>query len=136
MNRLLILVISALLAVSAGAETGEAKKIIWSCKKCLLGDENILWLVEWGEKSYIKVFDERIPAFYSMDGLNKRWDWGPKLETADGYDYAITLGPDRIANHYDFSNVVSGFFGELGVPLESYKCTKNQPNHKTEIRGN
>ncbi len=119
MNRLLILVISALLVISAGAEAGEAKKIIWSCKEEPYGSENILWLVEWGENSYIKVFDERISASYSMDGLDKRWDWG--LE-ADGYDYAITLGPDRIANHYDFS---IADVAETRTPCEHYKCTKN-----------
>ena len=125
MNRLLILFISALLAISASAETGEAKKIIWSCKERLFGDENILWLVEWGEKSYIKVFDERIPADYEMDGLEKRWNWGLGSwdwgEMGSTYTYAITLGPDRIAGYYDFSTSKDG----VAESREQYRCTKN-----------
>nr|CAS02362.1 putative integron gene cassette protein [uncultured bacterium] len=39
--------------------------IIWSCKK-EYGKDNVLWLVEWGDNIYIKVFDQRIPASYSI----------------------------------------------------------------------
>ena len=95
----------------------EDKKVIWSCKQPY-GKENILWLVEWKGKSYIKVFDERIPAKYNMDGLEKRWNWG--LGEDYIYTYAITLGPDRYASYYDFSISKDG----TAKAREKYKCSK------------
>lgn len=103
---------------SFSAVAEENEKVIWSCKQSY-GKENILWLVEWGEKSYIKVFDERILAKYKMDGLEKRWNWGS--EEGFTYTYAITLGPDRYASYYDFSTSKDG----TAIPSEKYKCSKN-----------
>lgn len=75
-------------------------KIIWSCKKPG-AEKNVLWLVEWGPKSYIKALNERIPARYVMEGLEKRWDWALD-ETDRMYSYTITLTPDLVAKYYDF----------------------------------
>jgi len=96
----------------------EESKIIWSCKE-LYGGETILWLVEWGSKSYVKVFDERISARYTMDGLEKRWDWG--LDGSDySYDYAITLDPSRTAKYFDFTASKDG----TASARNYYKCAK------------
>lgn len=90
----------------ASASTVENKspnniKIVWECKD-MFTDESILWLVEWGENSYIKIFDELIQAVYSLQGLNKRWDWDLNF-TGSSYNYAIILGPNKKARYYDFS---------------------------------
>jgi hypothetical protein len=104
--------------VTAEGIQTEEKKVIWSCKK-LYSKEHILWLVEWGDKSYIKVFDERILAFYKMDGLEKRWNWD-----LDGisrtYNYAITLDPDLTASYYDLSISSDG----TAKSKATYKCKK------------
>ena len=116
MNPLKLIVCASLLVVSGASVAEDAsKKKIWSCKKEYT-KENILWLVEWGDKSYIKVFDERIPARYSMDGLEKRWDWG--LDSDNTYDYAITMSPDKRAKYYDFSISSDG----TAQSRETYRC--------------
>ncbi len=94
---------------------GESPKTVWSCK-ALFGNENILWLVEWGNNSYVKVFDDRISAKYSMDGLDKRWDWGRGFS----YTFAITLGPDKEAAYYDFTGSEDGRAKASAI----YKCSK------------
>lgn len=104
--------------VFAEDSIAENTKIIWSCKE-YSGTENILWLVEWGSKSYIKVFNERIPASYSMEGLGKRWDWG--LDSNDStYNYAIILSLDKVAAHYKFKFSKD----DIVKPSEFYKCEK------------
>ena len=114
--------------VFAGDTGNEDSKIIWSCKKGY-GTENVLWLVEWEAKSYVKVFDERIPARYTMDGLEKRWNWG--LDKTDfTYDYAITLSPDRIAKYYDFTLSKDGTASHQAA----YKCTKAISKTEAERR--
>jgi hypothetical protein len=116
-RKLLALLVFSVMSFSVASEE-ERTKTIWSCKKPF-GSENILWLVEWGPKSYIKVFDQRIPAQYSLDGLEKRWDWG--LDSSDfTYDYAITLEPDLTAQYYDFRAAEGG----RAKAKEIYKCSK------------
>jgi len=92
-------------------------KVIWSCRE-VLGKENILWLIEAGPDSYIKVFGERLNARYSMSGLSKRWDWG--LASDDSYNYTITLGPDLTASYYDFTGSGDG----RATARQFYKCSK------------
>ena len=115
MKKLLITLLSLL--IFTGYSIAEDKKVIWSCKDYPSGEKNILWLVEWGEESYIKVFDERIKAKYNLAGLEKRWDWGYKSNTSS---YAITLSPDGIARYYDFT------MSEDGTAKSSkiYECKK------------
>ena len=105
--------------VFAEDSISENTKIIWSCKEHSSGTENILWLVEWGSKSYIKVFNERIPANYSMEGLGKRWDWGLDSNNST-YNYTIILNLDKVAAHYKFKFSKD----EIVKPSEFYKCEK------------
>lgn len=114
---ILILLVIGLFTTKVIAQ-GNDSKVIWSCKKQYT-QENILWLVEWGHQSYIKVFDERIPAKYTMDGLEKRWNWGLDKEDYT-YSYAITLGPDRTALYYNFTTSKDG----TAKSKDSYKCKK------------
>jgi len=113
-----VIVLLASFLIFSPTSYAEAKTI-WSCTA---GNptKNVLWLVEWGAKSYVKVFDDRIPATYSMDGIKKRWDWG--LDKTDWtYDYAVVLGVDGIARYHDFSAVKDG---EKVMSQSSYRCTK------------
>lgn len=114
--KIFLFLLISLLANFVQAEP-ENKKVIWSCKE-LFGKENILWLVEQGDKSYIKVFDERIPAKFKMSGLEKRWDWG--MDKGRTYNYAIMLSADLKAAYYDFSTSKDG----TANPKEIYRCSR------------
>lgn len=106
-----IFYILAALFFSAGAilvpshAIANQQKIIWSCSKHT-GSKSVLWLVEHGDNSYVKVFDQRIKADYGMDGLSKRWDFG--LQKDGVYDFAVILAPDLKAIYYDFSTSKDG----------------------------
>lgn len=119
----------ASLGVAAADKDSDAPQI-WSCKALLPPDgENVLWLVDSGESSYVKVFGERIPALYHLEGLEKRWDWG---EEDDGsYRYSLVLHPDLTAAYYDFGPLETesffdfSFFDDGGVePSAIYRCSK------------
>lgn len=45
-------------------------------------------------------------AFFSIEGLNRRWDWG--LSDDGTFDYAVVLDIDGIARFFDFSNSEDG----------------------------
>jgi len=96
----------------------ESKEIIWSCIKNS-GKENSLWLAEGGDKSYIKVFGGRIKAYYTMEGLRKRWSWGSD-RVSYGYDYSVTLNSDGRADYYDFDMAKGG----IAKSSATYKCSK------------
>ncbi len=117
-NMLALLLSFGLIVPASGvwADEGDGKEI-WSCKN-LYENSNILWLVQWNDKSYIKVFDERIPAEYIMNGLEKTWNFG--LESNAYFNYKITLGPDGTARYYDFNNSKDG----IAQPRTSYRCKK------------
>lgn len=118
MNRATCIFIIMIYTLSIGVQAEpENKKVVWSCKKHY-EKENILWLVEWEDQSYIKVFDERISAQFKMSGLEKRWNWG--IDKDDTYMYAITLGADLSASYYDFSTSKDG----TASPKERYKCSR------------
>ena len=99
----------------------ESNQIIWSCIKNS-GKENSLWLVEWGDKSYIRVFDGRIDAHYSMEGIRKRWSWGSN-RAFYGYDYSVTLNSDGRADYFDFDMAKGG----IAKSSATYKCSKQKP---------
>lgn len=114
MKRILFTLLFMAVSLASVAEDASKKKI-WSCS-VMYTSENVLWLVEWGDKSYVKVFDERIPAEYRMKGLDKRWNWG--LNSNNTFDYAITMSPDKNASYYDFSASKDG----TAQPRETYRC--------------
>ena len=96
----------------------QVKKNIWSCNK-EYRVEKVLWLVEWGSKSYIKVFDDRIPAIYDLDGLTKRWSFGLN-EATNKYEFAVILSPDQKAYYYNFKTSTDG----TAKSSDSYICKK------------
>ncbi len=115
MKRLLMIALLGLV-ISSPAKA-EPKKTIWSCKEPYT-QGNILWLVEWGDKSYVKVFDERLAARYSLRGLKKRWDWG--LASDGSYNVAIELKPGLTASYFDVSTSKDG----TASPSATYNCAK------------
>ncbi len=114
-----LLVFLALLTIHSYSYSSESKtgKTVWSCHM-LYGKVNVLWLVEMGDDSYIKVFEEKIPTKYEMSGLEKRWYW--ELDENNTYTYEVTLGPDREAEYYDFSTSKD----RASPPRETYECIK------------
>ena len=54
-------------------------------------------------------------ALYRRRGLERRWDWGPRLE------YAFVITPDNTGLYFDFSSVPEG---ETTTPREVYKCRR------------
>ncbi len=114
-----LLILVALFTVSSYSYSAESTsdKVVWSCHTLYL-EENVLWLVERGDTSYIKVFDERVPAKYAMTGLEKRWRWG--LDKDNQHLYEVRLGPDKEADYYDYA--ISNDRTES--PKETYICSK------------
>ncbi|MCP3688086.1 MAG: hypothetical protein GY784_06705 [Gammaproteobacteria bacterium] len=114
-----LLILVTLFAVNSYSHSAENRfgKTIWSCHS-LYGEESILWLVEWGDKSYIKVFDERIPVKYTLSGLEKRWQWG--LDKDNNYMYEIALGPDKEAEYFNFATSKD----RAVQSQETYTCIK------------
>lgn len=53
-------------------------------------------------------------AYYSRQGLDYRWDWGPNFE------YSIVIHPDGTALYYDFSHSEDG----SAKPKQVYKSRK------------
>ena len=60
---LVVLLAHALIPTYAQAkEDAERKKVIWSCTPSNESKPEVLRLVDWGDQSYVRVFDEEIPA--------------------------------------------------------------------------
>lgn len=91
---------------------------IWGCNTGIFyfddDDEHILWLVKGTQDSYVKFYDERIPATYYLYGLERRWDW------EDG-NFSIRLKPNNTALYFDFNSVGPG---ETTTALSQFSCGK------------
>lgn len=80
-------------------------KRIWSCAAQGSLQED-LHLVEWGERSYVKLYDARIWGNQYAEDENLRWDFGQgKGNTAM---YSAVLKPDGSVDYYDFSEASAG----------------------------
>ena len=64
-----------------------------------------LMLVEDGSESFLNLGGNIIKTSYSLEGLERRWDWG---YTEKGSSYAISFD-GRVANFYDFTKDFSSF---------------------------
>jgi len=115
---ILAAIIPMTLAAAALAEEKEKTRVIWSCGE-LFTKERIVWLVEDGERSYVKVFNERINARYKLDGIDKRWDFG--LNKNNEFEYAIVLRPDKSASYYNFRASKD----RTARAAANYTCTKD-----------
>jgi hypothetical protein len=116
----LVRAICMMCALNAGAVIAAsdepATKRIWACKVAPDAEED-LWLVEWGAKSYVKLYDNRLWGNFSYEGEDRRWDFDRR---ADGLArYSVVLKPDLSVDYYDFSNASAG--DEL-APAYEYEC--------------
>lgn len=111
--------------VGAGpAEASELGKKIWGCHPGAYHNthsEDLLWLVNAGQDSYIKFYEERFPARYQLKGLNRRWDWDTSPDFT--YNYAVILEPDGLAKYYDFSRAEPG---ETVKAAQYFRCKQIQ----------
>lgn len=57
-------------------------------------------------------------ARFSIDGLNRRWNFG---QDDSGYDFAIVIAPNGDGNYYDFSHVP---VGETTSASQLYSCER------------
>lgn len=64
-------------------------------------------------------------ARFSVEGLERRWDFGKNGE------YAFVINPQGGGAYYDFSNSERG---EIVQPSQTYGCLSNQAHKKKETR--
>ena len=57
-------------------------------------------------------------ARFSIDGLNRRWNFG---QDDSGYDFAIVIAPNGDGSYYDFSHVPAG---ETTSASQLYSCER------------
>lgn len=60
------------------------------------------------------------PAFYSVKGINRRWDFG------NDFNFSITLKPDGNGAYYDFSDIEAG---ESTSPEQTFRCIKKEADN-------
>jgi len=103
-----------LIGNSAGA--AESERHIWACRVSSDAAED-LWLVEWGQKSYVKLYGNRLWSSFSHQGDERRWDFDRR---PDGLArYSVVLKPDLSVDYYDFSEAEAG---EELAPAYRYAC--------------
>lgn len=77
---------------------------MWSCAPPG-SHRSVLYLADWGTRSYIKIQGQRVPATLSMKGTDRRWQWN---EGAD----AVIMAEDGRAQYFqggDMKNVAGTF---------------------------
>lgn len=105
------------------SDTQLSKFVSWRCKDFVYGSRT---LVEVGIFTNPKLsgggfilFDggnSGVFANYHRQGLDRRWDWGPK-----GDEFAFIIKPDGTGLYYDFSSVPSGRATKANAV---YKCSQ------------
>ncbi len=58
---------------------------------------------------------------YSVEGFNRRWDFGDRIEEL--YPYSLVIHPDGSAAYYDFSTVG---VGAATSPSQKYICVQTK----------
>ncbi len=66
--------------------------------------------------------DEKVSSNYSIEGLEKRWDWGGRDEN----NYAVILGINGIAKYYSWIGVQKTWLNPSGStkPTSLFECDK------------
>jgi hypothetical protein len=67
-------------------------------------------------EAYVNVHGEDVPAYFSMDGLDAQYLFGPKAERGQ-YDYYLIIEPDGDAKYGDYDS-------EFSFPKSFYDCRK------------
>lgn len=110
--------ITALLTLvfSAGYAQPDVSKKVWAC--AANGDSvEDLFLVEWGKRSYVKLYEARIWGQYSVDDKEKRWDFGQGSQGSAAF--SAILKPSGELDYYDFREVAPG---QAVEPSYFYNC--------------
>lgn len=105
-----------LLAFAAGEAQASVSKKVWACAA---SGDNVedLFLVEWGKRSYVKLYEARIWGQYSVDNEEKRWDFGqgPRGVAA----FSAVLKASGELDYYDFREASPG---QAIEPSYFYNC--------------
>ena len=109
----LILVIS----LSANA----AERAIWECRTSNPNAEPILYLVGWGDRSYVKFSYLRFAAHHELGEDHQAWYW--HNDGSGYYRYSLILGSDGKAWYHDFRSTDGA---EESVPLDYFVCRQDE----------
>ncbi len=102
---MLIRLIATILVSLLSTNIAAAEKKVWACKAYGDSSED-LHLVQWGERSYVKLYEDRIWGTHYPEGDDLRWDFGHQR---GGYAaFSAILKPSGELDYYDFRAVGSG----------------------------
>lgn len=107
----------AFLLVLLSQPASADERSIWECRTSNPSAEPILYLVEWGQRSYIKFSYMRFAAHYESGEDYQAWYW--HNDGSGYYRYGLILGADDRAWYHDF-RTASG--PEESVPLDYFVC--------------
>jgi hypothetical protein len=113
--RSIIAIISAFLVFGSSLCLAETdSKQVWACAVEGSAEED-LFLVAWGARSYIKLYDTRVWGNQYQDGTDLRWDFGESRNKH--YQFSVMLNTEGHADYYDFNSEDSG-----SRPSYRYQC--------------
>ena len=93
-------------APSQFAVADDAQIEMWGCAP--VGERrNVLYLADWGARSYVKIQNQRVPATCRTQGSERRWDWGGGANT-------VVLSDDGLAHYYKG--------GDMENPQGTFRC--------------
>ncbi len=113
MLRMLIATLSLLVTLPVMADN----RTIWECRTSNPSAEPILYLVEWGSRSYVKFSYMRFAAHYERTDDYQGWYW--HNDGSGYYRYGLVLGSDGKAWYHDFGQVNGA---EESTPLDYFSC--------------
>lgn len=115
--RVTLLTLIATMALTIAVPGAANDKTIWECRTANPSAEPILYLVEWGNRSYVKFSYMRFAAHYETAEDYQGWYW--HNDGSGYYRYALILGADGKAWYHDFG-VSNG--AEESTPLDYFSC--------------
>lgn len=108
--------IACVCLIVSGYGIADTGKKIWACAADGAQEED-LFLVAWGERSYVKLYEARIWGSNYQEGDDLRWDFGYAKGGTSAF--SAVLKPDGDLDYYDFRNVRPGESIEASY---HYKC--------------
>jgi hypothetical protein len=106
---------------SAFGQAGTDERTIWGCRTANPDAvEPVLYLVEWGEQSYVKVSYMRFAGYFHADADQRAWYW--HNDGSGYYRYGLILGSDGKAWYHEFGAADSAD----SQPLDYFLCTTDE----------
>jgi hypothetical protein len=121
--RLSVCALTALASLVFSTPALASDRTIWECRTANAAAEPILYLVEWGSRSYIKFSYMRFAAHYESGEDYQAWYW--HNDGSGYYRYGLVLGSDDRAWYHDFGQA-SG--AEESTPLDYFVCRLDEDN--------